>query len=134
MCQSLLRTYLNFFPFRYIGWYYEKCFEESQRYKEGHYILERNLLIEISWNSIFLLLTVLLPAPSCYSTITITTNTTTTKTITGTAIIYNLACANRQYIQCKVLFWILNDFLFKRITCTKKITPIIHFYIIIIFK
>jgi len=30
-----------------IGWKYDRAYEESQQYKEGKFILERNLLIDI---------------------------------------------------------------------------------------
>jgi hypothetical protein len=29
-----------------VGWFYEFAFEEDQKYKEGHYILEMNLIEE----------------------------------------------------------------------------------------
>eukprot|EP00842_Homolaphlyctis_polyrhiza_P005426 jgi/Hompol1/5885/HPOL_000184-RA len=30
-----------------VGWKYDKAFEKSQEYKEGHYILERELIYEV---------------------------------------------------------------------------------------
>ncbi|KAF8480929.1 Yippee/Mis18 [Russula ochroleuca] len=30
-----------------LGWKYEKAYEQSQKYKEGKYILERNLLVDV---------------------------------------------------------------------------------------
>ncbi|KAF8213437.1 Yippee/Mis18 [Mycena galopus ATCC 62051] len=30
-----------------LGWKYEKAYETSQKYKEGKYILERNLLVDV---------------------------------------------------------------------------------------
>mmetsp|Transcript_1521 Transcript_1521/g.2172 ORF Transcript_1521/g.2172 Transcript_1521/m.2172 type:complete len:113 (+) Transcript_1521:105-443(+) len=30
----------------YLGWKYERAYEINQRYKEGHYILERELIIK----------------------------------------------------------------------------------------
>lgn len=33
-----------------IGWKYEKAYEESQKYKEGKYIVERNQVVKIEWN------------------------------------------------------------------------------------
>ena len=30
-----------------LGWYYETAFEQDQKYKEGHYILEENLIERI---------------------------------------------------------------------------------------
>ncbi|KIM76629.1 hypothetical protein PILCRDRAFT_826193 [Piloderma croceum F 1598] len=30
-----------------VGWKYERAFENSQKYKEGKYILERSLLVEV---------------------------------------------------------------------------------------
>ncbi|PPQ63531.1 hypothetical protein CVT24_004759, partial [Panaeolus cyanescens] len=30
-----------------LGWKYDKAFEDSQKYKEGKYILERNLLVDV---------------------------------------------------------------------------------------
>ncbi|KAK9760377.1 hypothetical protein K7432_015657 [Basidiobolus ranarum] len=32
---------------RTVGWRYVRAYEESQRYKEGQYILERNLLVDV---------------------------------------------------------------------------------------
>lgn len=30
-----------------LGWKYDKAYEQSQKYKEGKYILERNLLVDV---------------------------------------------------------------------------------------
>ena len=38
-CQSLL------------GWKYEKAFEESQKYKEGKFILEKTKLSKVEWTA-----------------------------------------------------------------------------------
>ena len=32
-----------------LGWKYEKAYEESQKYKEGKYILERALVMKENW-------------------------------------------------------------------------------------
>jgi hypothetical protein len=33
----------------YVGWTYVKAFETSEKYKEGKYILERNLALKLEW-------------------------------------------------------------------------------------
>jgi len=32
-----------------VGWKYEEAFEESQKYKEGRFILEKTKLMKIDW-------------------------------------------------------------------------------------
>ena len=50
LLEQLVLTYLlpliQYFPQTKIGWMYEYADEETQRYKEGKFILERALIVE----------------------------------------------------------------------------------------
>jgi hypothetical protein len=34
----------------YIGWFYVKAYEATEKYKEGHFVLERNLVLKADWD------------------------------------------------------------------------------------